>query len=665
MNTVYSMPITKPEDLARSRTWSGPLFSHATDLPISFVLDGQAMRGIPETWQPTMSRRRVDANIMETVFEGRDPQTGLSVRVDLTEYRDYPVVEWVAWFTNLGAESTPILSDIQALDAPLGGASPVVYHCNGDYYNAEGYTPVETALVAGEELAFAPNGGRPSDGAFPYYRLRFQDWGLSLAVGWPAQWAIRFAATPDGVHVGAGQQKTYLRLMPGESIRTPRMTVLSWSGDASRAVNLWRRWYLAHILPRPNGQPMKPLLACAGTDDGEEFTAATEENQVRYIDKFVQKGLRPDVWWIDAGWYPCYNDKGERRWPVTGTWEPDAERFPRGMKPVSDYAASQGASLLVWFEPERVRPGTKIAVEHPEWLLRIEGNENALLNLGNPACRQWLTDHVCQLIQDNGIKIYRQDHNFPPLEYWRRNEPEDRQGMNENLHVQGYLRYWDDLLLRNPGLWIDSCSSGGRRNDLETMRRSVPLHYTDYGYGDHPIKLAFHRTMFEWIPYFKECTLSWDIGGRDRFDNRVDSYSFHCGMAAMLFPSLDIRRDDNDYVLAAKMVEIWRQAAGPLLYGDYYPLTPFHRSADRWVAWQFDCPETRCGLVQGIRLPESPDGAITIHLQAVHPGETYVFENMETGAVKELAGAHLMEHGFTFALAPRSGAIWFYRLYRL
>jgi len=193
------------------------------------------------------------------------------------------------------------------------------------------------------------------------------------------------------------------------------------------------------------------------------------------------------------------------------------------------------------------------------------------------------------------------------------------------------------------------------------MRRSVPLHYTDYGYGDHPIKLAFHRTLFEWIPYFKECTLSWDIGGRERFDNRIDSYSFHCGLAAMLFPSLDIRRDDNDYALAAKMIDIWRQAAGPLLYGDYYPHTPFHRSSQKWVAWQFDCPETRCGFVQGIRLPESTDAAITIQMKAVHAGEKYVFENVETGAIKEMPGHQLLERGLTFALAPRSGAIWFYR----
>jgi alpha-galactosidase len=452
----------------------------------------------------------------------------------------------VVWLANRGREATPLIRDLCALDGRITGRTPVLDHCNGDFCSEEGYTPQETPLPPGEALAFAPSGGRACDSAFPYYRLRFEDGGVTMAIGWPGQWAAGFQGTTGGVQVRVGQEKTHLRLMPGERIRTPRITLLAWSGEVSRGVNLWRRWYLAHILPRPNGQPLQPLLACCCPDDGEEFTAATEENQRRYIDLFKQRGLRYDVWWIDAGWYPCYNADHERKWWITGTWEPDPERFPNGLKPVSDAVAAENADLLIWFEPERVKPGTVLDAEHPEWLMKAPGTDNRLLYLGDPACRQWLTDHVCRLIQDNGIKIYRQDHNFPPLAHWRQNEPEDRQGMNENQHVQGYLRFWDDLLARNPGLWIDSCASGGRRNDLETMRRSVPLHYTDYGYGHHPVKLGFHHTLYAWIPYFKEVTLSWDIHGVERFDRHIDRYAYHCAMAPMLFAALDIRRDDYD-----------------------------------------------------------------------------------------------------------------------
>jgi len=655
-------PITTPEDMERSRAWTTASFGSPADLPLSFELDGETLHGIPAAWQPTIQRRRVDANLIETVFEGTDADTGLTIRVELTEYRDFPVVEWVAWFSNAGSTPTPIIRDILALDGLFEGAAPVVHHSNGDFYSAEGYRAEQTPLQAEKMLRFAPTLGRPCDGAFPYYRVAFTDGGLSMAIGWPAQWAVDFTGLADGVRIRAGQETTALRLMPGERIRTPRITLLSWTGDTTRAINLWRRWYLAHVLPRPDGRPMRPLLACAGSDEGEEFTAATEENQIRYINRFEQRGLHPDVWWIDAGWYPCLNEEGERRWWITGTWEPDAERFPNNLKPIAQHAARRGTDLLLWFEPERVRPGTRLDLEHPEWLLRTKDDDNRLLNLGDPACRQWLTDHVNTLIAENGIKIYRQDFNFAPQAHWRENEAEDRQGINENRHVQGYLQYWDDLLARNPGLWIDSCSSGGRRNDLETMRRAVPLHTTDYGYGDHPIKLAFHRTLYQWIPYFKEATLSWDLQGPARFDHRIDSFSFHCALAPMLFLSLDIRRDDYDFPLAAKMVDIWRRASELLLRGDYYPHTPDHRDADRWVAWQFDRPEASCGLIQGIRLPACPDASLTLYPEALQPNATYAFENPETGETLSLTGSDVLRDGFTLSLPARSGALWFYRL---
>jgi len=69
MKTKHNPPITQPEDMARSRAWAQNCFSRAADLPIAFVLDGKSIRGIPREWQPVSSTRRIDANIIETIFE--------------------------------------------------------------------------------------------------------------------------------------------------------------------------------------------------------------------------------------------------------------------------------------------------------------------------------------------------------------------------------------------------------------------------------------------------------------------------------------------------------------------------------------------------------------------------------------------------------------------
>ena len=132
-------------------------------------------------------------------------------------------------------------------------------------------------------------------------------------------------------------------------------------------------------------------------------------------------------------------------------------------------------------------------------------------------------------------------------------------------------------------------------------------------------------------------------------------------MAPMLFATLDIRRDDYDFRLAAKMIGVWRAVADLMLDGDYYPLTPYHRSPDQWVAWQFDRPERGRGFIQGIRLPAAQEEALVVRPRALVPDATYVFENPETGETRELAGVALLRGGFSFALPARAGAIWCYR----
>ena len=139
--------------------------------------------------------------------------------------------------------------------------------------------------------------------------------------------------------------------------------------------------------------------------------------------------------------------------------------------------------------------GTWLATEHPDWILG-----GSLLNLGNPEAFKWLVNHIDKIITDEGIDLYRQDYNIDPLPGWRSGDTKDREGITENKYVMGYLAYWDALLERHPGMLIDSCASGGHRNDLETMRRAIPLLRSDYlfepvGQQGHTYGLSF------WIPF--------------------------------------------------------------------------------------------------------------------------------------------------------------------
>jgi alpha-galactosidase len=643
----------------------GVFFSSPENFPVSYRYGGAFYTGFPRN--TAVKKRFLDGNMTEILLEGT-LDSGLTLMAECTEYRDYPALEWTVYASS--ANPGAILEDFKGADMVFNGPDPVLVSNNGDFCSAEGYTPARTVLKEGVTFTQAPVGGRPCDRAFPYQRLLFKGWGVSIAIGWPGQWNCAWKGLKHGASFTAGQETVHTTLKAGEVFRSPRMALVYFTGNEERGVNVWRRWYRAHVLPRRMGEPVKPAMAFYYHGGPVEFTRSTEENQLKNI-KYVKDHIKgAGVWWIDAGWYPAKNAKGEDDWAsTTGTWSPDPKRYPNGFGPVGRAVKDAGMDFLVWFEPERVRPGTWLAKEHPEWMLKTKSpQDNMLLDLTNPGCHAWLCNHILGLIRESGIQCYRQDFNFKPLQFWRDNEAPDRQGMVENLYVQGYLKYWDFLLTEEPNLWIDSCSAGGRRNDLETMRRSVPLHPTDYGYGYHHINQAFRHTLYSWLVYVRSFTISWDENN-EYFDPAkvsekpsADNFKLVNGFAVMTigFDVQDLEAVEKDIPYFNKMLAIFRPFSKLALNGDFYALTENHRDNKKWTVFQFNEPGTGRGALQVLRNNQSPDGSLRVFPRGLDREAAYVMTNEETGERYEISGQAACEQGLQFTQPVRSGAVWFY-----
>ncbi|MHB0935015.1 MAG: alpha-galactosidase [Armatimonadota bacterium] len=668
-----SLHQTTPADMRRIASVLADRFSSPETLPFSFRLGGETIHGMLQRFSPTVVKRRIDANLTEMRFSGADPATGLRVELDALVYHDFPVYEWTLWLENTGDADTPVISEVRGGEFAVNGESPVLHHGTGDHYAQDNFETVRSPLPPGETVHLEPYGGRSCNGCFPYLRVLCEGWGLNIAIGWPGQWAADARGTDTGCSITAGQQYFHARLRPGERVRGPRMCVMAFDGDEIRAANLWRRWHFAHVMPRQNGEMIKPkfvLVHNAEVHYGDEFIHASEQNQLEAMATFRKLGYSPDIWWIDAGWYPCPNEHGENQWWRTGTWEPDPARFPDGMGPVGAAAAEWGADFLMWYEPERVTPGSWLDCEHSDWLLKTmrkpdgatEEGSSRLLNLAMPECADWLIEHVDAQIKAFGLKIYRQDFNFDPLPYWLADAP-DRLGVTENLHTQNYLRFWDELLWRNPGLAIDSCASGGRRNDLEAMRRAVPLHFTDYGYGDFAVNQAMYHTMFCWIPYFRGLGLhSEQADGTFTHGGpfKTDLFSLINAMTPSFATAIEPDSPAEQHAELQRVLPVWRRAAEITLKGDFYPITPYTKANDAFCCTQFDVPEEDCGFVQMLVMPQCAQERFTPKLYIHSPDRMYRFVNLLTGETRQYAGNVLRDQGFEITLEKRSGAVWFY-----
>ena len=260
-----------PGELAEARQWAAAKFegnreTMATDSFFSFTYDGKPSAALLKTWECKRSNRRLDDKRTEHTIAYTDPKTGLIVRVVGIEYRDFPSVEWTLYFKNAGKTDTPIIENIRSLDIrwQRGEKGEFLLHHNvGAPADGTDYTPLESVLGKNAKLRLGAAGGRSTNLHMSYFNLeRSKDEGLIVVIGWPGQWAADFIRDADcGVQLCAGQELTHFKLLPDEEVRTPLSVLQFWKGgDWICAQNIWRRWMIAHNMPRPGGKLPPPQL---------------------------------------------------------------------------------------------------------------------------------------------------------------------------------------------------------------------------------------------------------------------------------------------------------------------------------------------------------------------------------------------------------------------
>lgn len=656
--SLLSQPVTAvsptPDELASVHQWTADRFegeqTTPTTLFFSFIYDGKSSADLLGQWERKRASRALDNGRTEHTLTYSDPKTGLELRCVGVEYGDFPTIEWTLYFKNTSDKDTPLLQDIQPLDVQIErAAGPNVpefrlHHNVGTPYTPQDYGLLETVLTPEMDKSIGGGDGRPTSSNMCYFNLeQMADRGVIVAVGWPGQCASRFTRDKENhVRIRAGQELTHFKLLPGEEVRSPLVLLQFWQGgDWLRAQNVWRRWFVAHNMRKPSGE-LPPTQWIGTSETGTNMMEnATEANQIQYVDAYLERGLRPELWWMDAGWYPHLHNNVSNWWH-TGTWEFDKPRFPNGLRPVTDYLHAKGIRAILWFEPERAISSAWLPTHHPEWMLSV-GNENLLVNLGNPEAWKWILETVDRIVTESNLDIYRQDFNIGPLPYWQATDAKDRQGITEILHVTGLLAFWDELLRRHPKMIFDNCASGGRRNDLESMRRGVPYCKTDYAVDLVAVQGETYGISL-WLPYFGA---TWDT--------REDTYSCRSRFAHTVGACLNLNIPDHLRKELPKRLDEWRKTVR-YYWGDFWPLTPYSLDNKAWMAWQFDCPEKGEGVVQAFRRAESDYEAARFRLRGLEPDAVYTLTNLDVAGSTEMTGRELLESGLPIALKDRPTA---------
>ena len=606
----------------------------------------------PEKWQQEI--RQLDSTDALDRFEVSylSPDNLLRLKILYTIYNDYPVIEWLPFLEANGDADTGIVDTFRSLDLTiplpeLGDRK--LYHTHkirirrnwGAKTRLDDFAPqnaVMTNRYPANHLTMETDEGRSSTAWLPFFAIDLDDFfGVNVGIGWSGAWSAVFDLTDTCMKVNAGMMRTHFRLHPGESIRQPSIFVLLRDGmSVEDGQNLHRRFMLDFHSPHNADGSLKqpPFAACV-------WGGQPNSTVLSYLETMRKRKTTYNVLWMDAGWYgpdrPVATSEyvaGSDWYRTVGDWRVNQVPHPGGLKPISDKAHEQGMKFMLWVEMERIAANSPIAKAHPDWVLKNPASpDNLMLDLGNPAARQYAIDTVARLVEQEGVDYYREDFNFNILPFCRAADTEERQGITEAKFIGGFYEFWDALLKRFPDMMIDNCASGGRRIDFETSTRSICMFRSDIigrpWFDTSEQQLSQLCWLSHWVPMF-----GGSVAVEDGDDYKVlaavsPGLSYCCGYAP----------DELDSAWEQRIAETVQKMLS-LFYGDFYALTEPSEDFNRFLAYQLHDAAKGSGFFAVCRPQGEASKELEIALHGISPRATYKLTPMN-GKSLELKGSEL------------------------
>ena len=227
-------------------------------------------------------------------------------------------------------------------------------------------------------------------------------------------------------------------------------------------------------------------------------------------------------------------------------------------------------------------------------------------------------------------------------------------------------------------MWIDNCASGGRRIDLETLSRSLPLWPSDFsdvcglpfGQGLHVGDQCINAGLARWVPLFgggawnftPYSTRSEIIGGFT-FGVHIDHGDFPSDDGPSIVGSNDVLAKgrtllDDDFPVSQAQAAIreWKSVR-PFFLGDFHLLLPLTVAYHDWCAWQFHRNDMDAGFAIFFRRHRSPFPTMDVALKCIIPDAHYevsLSSGYEEAPRKRMTGTQLRRLPIVISEMPGS-----------
>jgi hypothetical protein len=456
-------------------------------------------------------------------------------------------------------------------------------------------------------------------------------------IGWDyfGRWKSSYALGRSGSVAAHMSVAGYNRdLMPGETVTTPKVFVATFQGDLDDAGNALLDWQYRYLwdYTRDGWFPGIRMLGdwWKGTSwglPGGSWTGGGGDFDSTYRKVFrladMMREVGGDVYHRDWGW-----------WDRAGDWKgPD-------FRTMGDYLRKSDMGQLIYAFLYTVDPQSKVAREHPDWVLGNGSDWSAMhtLDMSKPEVVAFMQGQLNTFAAQWGDFEWRNDSMMTSP-----NKGDDTPMLGQD---QGMRMVLQNFLDKHPGSAFQAVNGGGVYAGYDYVRYSSNIQFSDAAVGltrNHwaslllpPDKVADNPDAWRDVKNYDKATwrgwlcLNPDTVGDTWDPVKLDGLREFFGI--------------YHYLQTQGVVGRWVHVFRPVVAGDD-PTMYFQRMS-------------RDGL-RGLIIPKRvAPGAITIKPKGLVPAETYVVNYQESNSVEKRTGADLMASGITLEKMPPGELIY-------
>lgn len=250
-------------------------------------------------------------------------------------------------------------------------------------------------------------------------------------------------------------------LHTGEEFETPE-AVMTFSGGGFNGLSQnFHAFVQNHIVRGDWKDKERPVLL---NNWEAHFFHFTQGRLLRLARRAKRLGV--ELFVLDDGWFGARDSD----FAGLGDYTVNRKKLPGGIGGFARRIRKMGMEFGLWFEPECVNENSDCSRAHPDWAVRVPGREPArgrnqlLLDLCNPAVREYIVENVRRVIAEGRISYVKWDMNRHASDVYS----PCLQNQGEFFHR--YMLGLYDILRRifsdQPGILLEMCASGGNRFDL-------------------------------------------------------------------------------------------------------------------------------------------------------------------------------------------------------